>query len=113
MNKLKIYLDDCRPTPEGFIGCKWPEEVIALLQKAEADGDIVTHLSLDHDLGLDKRNGYDVLLWIEEQVFTRGFIPPTHCIIHTDNASARDKMMMARATIYQKCLAMGINYKRR
>ena len=39
---------------------KTPEEAIELLKT-----DRVTHLSLDHDLGLsDERTGYAVLLWI-------------------------------------------------
>lgn len=61
---MKIYLDDERPTPDGWHACRWPEEVIELLK---AGG--VTHLSLDHDLGDDRHGtGYDVILWIEEQV---------------------------------------------
>ena len=36
----------------------------------------VTEISLDHDLGDDDRGtGYDVVLWIEEAVIIRGFIP--------------------------------------
>jgi len=66
---LKIYLDDERPIPDGWHGCRWPEEVIRLLKAGE-----VTHLSLDHDLGDDSHGtGYDVVLWIEEQVATTNF----------------------------------------
>lgn len=69
---MKVYLDDERPVPEGWVGCRWPEEVIQLLK---AGG--VTHLSLDHDLGDDAHGtGYDVVLWIEEQVATTNFQPP-------------------------------------
>ena len=69
---MKIYLDDERPTPDGWHGCRWPEEVIQLLN---ADG--VTQLSLDHDLGDDAHGtGYDVVPWIEEQVATTNFQPP-------------------------------------
>ena len=56
---MKIYLDDERPIPEGWVGARWPEDVIRLL---EAGG--VTHVSLDHDLGDDEHGtGYDVVLW--------------------------------------------------
>ena len=52
----------------------------------------VTHLSLDHDLGDDERGtGYDVVLWIEEAVATRSFIPP-QMTVHSANSSARVKM---------------------
>ena len=69
---MRIFLDDERPTPEGWIRTYWPNEVIALLN---AGG--VTELSLDHDLGDDTRGtGYDVIVWIEEAVATRNFRPP-------------------------------------
>ncbi len=84
---MKIYLDDERPTPDGWQHCRWPEEVIELLT---AGG--VTHLSLDHDLGDDTHGtGYDVVLWIEEQVATTDFDPP-EIIVHSANVSARAKM---------------------
>lgn len=87
---MKIYLDDERPTPDGWHGCRWPEEVIQLLK---AGG--VTHLSLDHDLGDDALGtGYDVLLWIEEQVATTKFQSP-EIAIHSANVSARLKMEAA------------------
>lgn len=84
---MKVYLDDERPIPEGWIGARWPKEVIALL---EAGG--ITHVSLDHDLGDDDRGtGYNVILWIEEAVVTRGFVPP-EIRVHSANSSARQKM---------------------
>ncbi len=84
---MKVYLDDTRPTPEGWVGCLWPDEVIALLKTRK-----VTHLSLDHDLGDDKRGtGYDVLLWIEEAVVQGDFHPP-HLNIHSANPAAVKRM---------------------
>ncbi|MGE0191144.1 MAG: cyclic-phosphate processing receiver domain-containing protein [Planctomycetota bacterium] len=91
---MKVYLDDERPTPAGWVGARWPEDAIRLL---EAGG--VTEISLDHDLGDDERGtGYTVLLWIEEAVATRGFVPP-HIHINTANASARSKMLLGVASI--------------
>ena len=85
---MKVYLDDERVTPEGWTRTYWPEDTIALLQTGE-----VTHLSLDHDLGDDERGtGYDVVLWIEEAVMTKGFIPPQEMRVHSANSSARQKM---------------------
>jgi len=63
---MKVYLDDERETPEGWVRVYWPDEAIKLL----SDG-VVTEISLDHDLGDDTRGtGYDVVLWIEEAVVT-------------------------------------------
>jgi len=93
-DKVKVYLDDERPTPPGWTHARWPDEIIALL----ATGN-VTEISLDHDLGDDQRGtGYDVLKWIEEAVVTRDFIPPI-IHIHTSNVSARQKMELAKQSI--------------
>lgn len=84
---MRVFLDDERVTPEGWVRVYWPDEAIALLQTGE-----VEEISLDHDLGEDNRGtGYDVVLWIEEAVMTRGFKPPK-MRVHSANSSARLKM---------------------
>lgn len=91
---MKIYLDDERKTPEGFVRVYWPDEAIKLLETGK-----VELISLDHDLGDDERGtGYDVLLWIEEQVYLNGFNAPK-IIVHSSNSSARHKMELAIANI--------------
>ena len=87
---MKIYLDDERQAPEGWTQCRWPEEVIRLLQ-SDLNHLQVTHLSLDHDLGDDVRTGYDVILWIEEVVSMRWFYPP-EIKVHSANGPARLRM---------------------
>jgi len=88
---MKVYLDDVRDTPEGWVKCLWPSEVIALLKS-----ETVTELSLDHDLGDDERGtGYDVLLWLEKAVIMDGLIPPSRIVIHSANASVWTKMKQA------------------
>ncbi|MEA1624787.1 hypothetical protein RPN16_24855 [Salmonella enterica] len=87
---MKVYLDDERQAPQGFVRVYCPDEAIKLLQTAD-----VTLISLDHDLGDDERGtGYDVLLWIEEQVYLNGFKAP-EIIVHSANTSARKKMELA------------------
>lgn len=84
---MKVYLDDERQTPEGWVRVYWPDEAIELLKTGQ-----VTEISLDHDLGDDERGtGYDVVLWIEEQVVCEGFDPPK-MKVHSANSSARFKM---------------------
>ncbi|WAM25794.1 cyclic-phosphate processing receiver domain-containing protein [Myxococcus sp. NMCA1] len=91
---MKVYLDDERATPDGWVRVWWPEEAISLLKSGQ-----VTELSLDHDLGDDAHGtGYDVLLWLEEAVATRGFVPP-RVQVHSANSSARQKMTLAIARI--------------
>jgi hypothetical protein len=85
---MRVFLDDERITPAGWVRVYWPAQAIELL----ASG-LVQELSLDHDLGDDARGtGYDVVLWIEEAVALRGFRPP-RITVHSANPSARDKML--------------------
>lgn len=91
---MKVYLDDERNTPAGWIRVYWPDEAIALLAAGE-----VAEISLDHDLGDDERGtGYDVVLWIKEAVALHGFIPPM-IFVHSANSSAREKMEAGIAAI--------------
>ena len=93
---MRVYLDDERATPEDWVRAFWPDEVIALLETGK-----VIELSLDHDLGDDERGtGYDVVLWIEEAVAMRGFMPP-RIAVHSANSSAREKMLAGIRSIEQ------------
>ncbi len=93
---MKIFLDDVRDTPEGYVRCYWPEEVIELLKTHP-----VSELSLDHDLGDDEKGtGYDVLKWIEEEVYTNNFNPPKVIKVHSANPIAKQRMLSAIASIY-------------
>ena len=94
---LKVYLDDERQTPDGWVRTYWPEEVIELLKTGN-----VEEISLDHDLGDDEHGtGYDVVLWVEEQVFLNGFVPPK-MKVHSANSSAREKMESGIRTIEKR-----------
>lgn len=95
---MRVFLDDERPTPAGWTRVFWPDEAIALLASGAVD-----EISLDHDLGDDRRGtGYDVVLWIEDAVATRGFHPPA-IAVHSANASARVKMEAGIAAIARLC----------
>ena len=91
---MKVFLDDLRTSPEGWVHVLWPEEVIDLLQTGE-----VTELSLDHDLGDNSHGtGYDVLVWIEEAIALNGFVPPA-IKIHSANPAAAQRMEAALRSI--------------
>jgi len=92
---MKVYLDDERIAPEGWTQTRWPDETIALLQTGT-----VTHLSLDHDLGDDKRGtGYDVLLWLEQEVVLNNFTPPASIEVHSANPAGKKRMQAAIESI--------------
>ena len=85
---MRVFLDDERPTPDGWVRVFWTSETIALLQTGMVD-----ELSLDHDLGDDEiGTGYNVVLWIEEAVALRQFKPP-RIYVHSANSSARERML--------------------
>ncbi|RQH05087.1 hypothetical protein D1Y85_16510 [Paraburkholderia dinghuensis] len=91
---MKIFLDDERVTPEGWVRAYWPDEVIALLETGRVEA-----VSLDHDLGDDSRGtGYDVIRWIEEAVALRGFVPPL-ILVHSANPAAAARMQAGIAAI--------------
>lgn len=92
---MKVFLDDVRDAPDGWRRAYTVREAIALL---EAGG--VTDVSLDHDLGDEATcgTGYDVLVWIEEAVATRGLVPP-RIAVHSANVAARQRMMLAVQSI--------------
>lgn len=90
-NKIKIFLDDERIPPDGWVLVSSPIQAIELLKNNDVD-----IISLDHDLGDDENigTGYDVILWIEEQVFFKNYTPPS-MLVHSANSSARIKMLAA------------------
>lgn len=63
---MKVWLDDERPVPLGWVGARSAHEAIALLRTGQ-----VPHLSLDHDLGDDPAlgTGYDVACFVEAEAF--------------------------------------------
>lgn len=92
---LKVYLDDERDPPEGWVLVKTPAECIHLLKTGN-----VSHLSVDHDLGDDEKigTGYHVLLWLEDRAANSNYLPPV-LSVHSANVSARKKMEQAIESI--------------
>ena len=96
---MRVWLDDLREAPPGWVRVRTPEEAIALLETGD-----VTEISLDHDLGLldgeRERTGYDVLLWLEREVAEgRWLIPLPEISVHSANPVGRKRMEQAIASI--------------
>jgi len=92
---MRVYLDDVRDAPLGWIRARTPEEVITHLCSG-----LVEELSLDHDLGLDtrdaERSGYSVLVWLEREVGEgRWSFPLPKIEIHSANPPGRERMRRA------------------
>jgi len=87
---VNVWLDDERPIPAGYdTHVKTAQEAIALLKTGK-----VTGISLDHDLGENAGDGYEVAKFIEEGAIT-GTLERLHVTVHTHNMSARPNMLMA------------------
>lgn len=96
---MKIFLDDERKTPSGYIGVKDPNVCIGLLVLNKGNVEI---LSLDHDLGIFvggvELTGYDVLLWLEENTEYM----PKWIGIHSANPVARKRMHLCLDAIERR-----------
>jgi len=88
---LKVYLDDDRSAPEGWIRAYWPDEVIRLLETGT-----VTHLDLDYYLNDNKRGtGGTVLLAIEKMINEGKLVALPEIKSHTSSARMREQMDLA------------------
>lgn len=94
MKIVKIYLDDVRPCPEGYIYVQSAQDCIAKLSENFLLGNTIEHLTLDHDLGDDVfGTGYTVILWLEKYASDGVFIVnPDYITIHSANPVGRAKM---------------------
>jgi len=94
-NGIQIWLDDTREAPDGWIRAFWPDEVFSLCNNYN-----IKTISLDHDLGNDKKGtGYDVLLAVEKSVVENKLTKIPEIRIHTANPAARKRMEMALESI--------------
>ncbi|MCX6141868.1 MAG: hypothetical protein NTZ35_01475 [Ignavibacteriales bacterium] len=95
---MKVYLDDVRETPRGWVRANSAREAIEYLKTGK-----VVEISLDHDLGDEQveGTGYEVLEWIEREVHLHGFKPPIMSV-HSANAPATERMLQAIAAIQEK-----------
>ena len=95
---MKVWLDDWRPAPEGWVHVRTPEEAIEVLRGGDVEA-----ISLDHDLGLAEglreRTGYDVLLWLEREVEAGRARPPAVMEVHSGNVAVMKRMEQAIESI--------------
>jgi hypothetical protein len=67
---MKLWIDDVRPAPEGYVWCKSVNEAIDLLSDLINFGiDDIEVLDIDHDAGDYAKDGGDyikILDWLEE-----------------------------------------------
>lgn len=86
---IRLWLDDLRPAPAGWVWVKTVAAAQALLRRGE-----VAEVSLDHDLGEETATGYDLATWIEEEAF-HGRLPRVKWAVHSANPIGRERMEQA------------------
>ncbi len=86
---MKIWVDDLREVPKGYIGTKSVNETISLIEKMEIEGEQIELIDLDHDLGDYVSQGGDAIK-ILDYLAERGTFYPI--IIHTANPVGRANM---------------------
>lgn len=64
---MKVWLDDTRRAPKGWVLCQTPWDFRELVKRFSPS---ITHMSFDHDLGSGCENGHDVAKMVEEMAFT-------------------------------------------
>ena len=86
---MKIWVDDIREVPDGYIGCKSVNETIKLMEKLEAEGIVINLIDLDHDLGDYAVDGGDAIRILDYLVENEKYYPIQ---IHTSNPVGRANM---------------------
>jgi hypothetical protein len=92
---MKLWVDDVRPLPQDYdFLAKTYEEAVLLLQTG-----IITHISLDHDLGTEK-TGYDIAKFIEENAIN-GTLGKMICKVHSMNPIGVINIKLALRNAYK------------
>jgi len=90
---IKLYVDDERPCPDGWVLARTYAEAIKLIH-----GRGVAEISLDHDLGEDK-TGYSLACAIETMAYEDDSYAPPTIHVHTANPVGRQNIEHVIAAI--------------
>lgn len=80
---MKLFVDDERPAPEGWVLAKTSSEALTILTKVHELGHTLDAISLDHDLSTvmyEDDTTRPVMLWMCEHEWW-----PTEVYVHTAN----------------------------
>jgi hypothetical protein len=91
---MKLWLDDIRKPPAGFVWAKTAGEAIGYVRTGR-----VELIHFDHDLGEDE-TGYDVAKEIM-RLCESGVIPCPEWQVHTSNPVGRENIEAAMASAFK------------
>ncbi len=87
---IKVWLDDVRPAPKGWVHIYTVPELIKFYEKNEKN---IVQMSLDHDLGENTPEGYKFLTWLEKKVLRdRVYTSIPEISIHSANPVGKKRM---------------------
>lgn len=67
--KMKLWVDDIRPAPEGYFWCRSVDSAKKIIISCEQSSDFIEIINIDHDAGEYAIDGGDyvkLLDWLEE-----------------------------------------------
>ena len=88
-DSIRIWLDDIRPSPYGYICCRSVKEAELIIRKAEQFGLTIVNINCDHDLGIYAKLGGDGIKLLDFLVERGTFY---HVFLHTMNPVGRQNM---------------------
>jgi hypothetical protein len=97
--EIKVWLDDERKAPSGWIHFKTVPEIISFYEK---NHDKIIEMSLDHDLGENTPTGYDFVLWLEEKIHFNKYNNIPDIKVHSANPVGKKRMLQAISSIEKK-----------
>lgn len=77
---MRIWLDDLRPSPDGFTHIRNLTELRKLI---DSNLDVIEVMSFDHDLGDGEADGYQIAKWLAENHLERW---PLEIRVHSANS---------------------------
>lgn len=83
----KLYLDDLRPIPEGYIGVRSYAEFVTYI----TNNGLPDFISFDHDLGLEE-SGYDCAKWLVNHCLDHNFRLPKFDV-HSQNPVGKQNIL--------------------
>ncbi|TZF81763.1 hypothetical protein FW774_17045 [Pedobacter sp. BS3] len=86
LNNTRLYLDDLRPIPQGFIELRSYKAFVKFI----SENGLPQFISFDHDLG-EEKSGYDCAKWLVEYCLNTN-LPLPKFEVHSQNPVGRENI---------------------
>jgi len=106
---MKLWVDDIRPAPEGWVWAKTFEAAVDFICGPQP----IEEMSLDHDLG-DGPTGYNILCLLESLIFNGFWRKPVPLIhVHSANPVGAKNMLRVIDSIERHCISKHVSVQSR